>query len=146
MLYLIHQPRADFDKGRAVSSQGVAGTRRLGGTEAGKSLNSFLLDRSFNLLKEVTVFKSHVRYIVKYGMGEEDEKFFKPSKVPNLRLRQMAVKNRVPCIRGLPKVAEDDAKRIATMILLTKGIKNAKLHLLFHCNVCNLNMAVHICI
>ena len=78
------------------------------------------------LHNEITVFKKVVRRMSLQCTPDDDEWHFETSYARANRLKPFAIQNKHPGIKGMPRMEEQEAERIAKAILALKGITKKK--------------------
>ena len=77
-------------------------------------------------MKEVATFKKFFKRLVKNCVNEDDEVLFHTQKTHLSMLSGPAIKNKVPTIKSIPKIDEEDQTKISLAILRLKRISNLK--------------------
>ena len=75
------------------------------------------LRRPDQMKKQLAEFKHLMRKIARHAVSEEDDWHFQTCMKRATRLRAVAVEGRIPAIRGMPVVEEEDAEMIVKAIL-----------------------------
>jgi len=84
------------------------------------------LRRPGQMKKQLAEFKHLTRKIARHAISEEDEWQFQTCMKRATRLEAVAVEGRIPAIKGMPVLDEEDAEMIVRAIMAMRGADKKK--------------------
>ena len=91
----------------------------------GGKLEANPMSKTIPLQTAITFFK-RTRMVALHCVAKQDEWHCQTCQARSNRLEELAISNRHAAIRGMPKMIEQDAKRVTAAILAMRGVNQRK--------------------